>query len=75
MGKTLKVLEAIDNLVTASGLAYKDLANIPILKDYAKMREQGEKKTYIYAVLAERHHLSSEHIARICRRTPLRHNK
>lgn len=68
----IKVLETLDCLISESGLQYRDLRNLPIIKDYAKMMAEGEKKAYIYAVLAEKHHLCTEQIARICRRQQIK---
>lgn len=69
--RVIELLELAEELLLrlkASGIRLDDCMFIGLYKEYAKMREEGEKVTYIVSMLAEKYGISERKVYDLARR-------
>ena len=70
----MKVLELLKiscemmKMLHKSGISIDDYKYLPMLKDFEKMKECGEKTTYIVIILSEKYNICQRKVYKVLKR-------
>lgn len=65
VGDLLKIGVEMLKMLHENGISIDDYKYIPLFLDYQQMKEQGEKTTYVVAILSERYNVCERKVYKL----------